>query len=313
MKFGIHNSSWLFGPNQYEVFEGVKEKAQWAEHHGFSWFSVMDHLIQIPGVGAPSEPFMESWTTLAALAAVTSQIRLATLVTSVAYRNPAHLAKMAATVDIISKGRLVFGIGAGWYVDEYKQYGWVFPEKPAVRIAQMVEAIKVVKTMWRDSRATFCGKYFCIEDAILEPKPVQKPHPPIMIGGSGEQLTLKMVARYGNMCNVFGDPKTVQTKLEILRRHCEKEKRDYDEIEKTNNTGFILARDDAGFKAKRDKYGIGKDFRGNACTVSEAIDLVGQYQNAGSQMVIFSVYKNDRESLEMMANEVMPKFSQVSG
>ena len=308
MKFGIHNPSWLFGSNPYDAFEGVKEKAQWAEQHGFSWFSVMDHLIQIPGVGAPTEPFMEGWTVLSALAAVTSKIRLATLVSSVAYRNPAHLAKMAATVDIISRGRLVLGIGAGWHVDEYKQYGWDFPEKPAVRIAQMVEAIKLIKTMWRDERATYHGKYFQIENAILEPKPVQKPHPPIMIGGSGEQLTLRAVARHGNLCNVFGDPGTVKNKLEILRRHCEKEKRNYDEIEKTNNTGFLVARDDAGVKAKREKYGIGDQFRGNAVTVSQAIDLVGQFRDAGTQMVIFSVYKNDRESLELMASEVMPKF-----
>ena len=141
MKFGIHNPSWLFGPNPYEMFEAVKQKAQWSEQHGFAWFSVMDHLIQITGVGAPDEPFMEGWTVLSALAAVTSKIRLATLVSSVAYRNPAHLAKMPAGVDIISRGRLTFGIGAGWYVDEYKQYNWVFPEKPAVRIGQMEEAI----------------------------------------------------------------------------------------------------------------------------------------------------------------------------
>src|SRR5512141_879250 len=188
MKFGIHNPSWLFGPDPYNIFEAVKSKAQWCEEHGFAWFSVMDHLIQIPGVGAPEEPFMEGWTVLAALAPATSKIRLATLVSSVAYRNPALLAKMAAGIDIMSRGRLTFGIGAGWYFQEYGQYGYVFPEKPAVRIAQMVEAIKVAKAMWTEPRATFHGKYFNITDAILEPKPVQKPHPPIMIGGSGEQL-----------------------------------------------------------------------------------------------------------------------------
>ena len=106
---------------------GGKAKAQWAENHGFTWFSVMDHLIQIPPVGAPDEPFMEGWTALSALAAVTSRIRLATLATSVAYRNPAHLAKIAAGVDLISRGRLTLGIGAGWFETEYRQYGWEFP------------------------------------------------------------------------------------------------------------------------------------------------------------------------------------------
>ena len=178
MKFGIHNPSWLFGPDPYEMFEAVKRKAQWAEAHGFAWFSVMDHLIQIPGVGAPDEPFMEGWTVLAALAAVTSKIRLATLVSSVAYRNPALLAKMAAGVDVVSRGRLTFGIGAGWYDTEYKQYGWEFPPRPALRIRQMEEAIRLIKMMWQENRATFHGEHFHVEEAILEPKPVQKPHPP---------------------------------------------------------------------------------------------------------------------------------------
>ncbi len=130
MRFGIHNPSWLYGDDVYQMFEELKRKALWAEQHGYTWFSVMDHLIQIPGVGEPEEPFMEGWTVLSALAAVTEKIRLATLVTSVAYRNPALLAKMAAGVDIISGGRLTFGFGAGWYYQEYGQYGYEFPERP---------------------------------------------------------------------------------------------------------------------------------------------------------------------------------------
>ena len=130
MKFGIHNPSWVFGPDPAEAFEGVKAKAQWAETHGFTWFSVMDHLIQIAHIGAPDEPFIEGWTVLSALAAVTSRIRLATLVSSVAFRNPAHLAKIAAGVDLISRGRLTLGIGAGWFEEEYRQYGWEFPPTP---------------------------------------------------------------------------------------------------------------------------------------------------------------------------------------
>ena len=144
MKFGIHNPSWLFGPDPAEIFEAVKAKALWAESHGFTWFSVMDHLIQIANVGAPDEPFMEGWTVLSALAAVTSRIRLATLATSVAFRNPAHLAKIAAGVDLISRGRLTFGFGAGWHEPEYRQYGWEFPPKPAVRIRQMEEAVRLI-------------------------------------------------------------------------------------------------------------------------------------------------------------------------
>ena len=155
MKFGIHNPSWLFGTDPAEIFEAVKAKAQWAENHGFTWFSVMDHLIQIGNVGAPDEPFMEGWTVLSALAAVTSRIRLATLASSVAYRNPAHLAKIAAGVDLISRGRLTFGIGAGWFETEYHQYGWEFPARPAVRIRQMEEAVRLILAMWTEPRTTF--------------------------------------------------------------------------------------------------------------------------------------------------------------
>ena len=160
MKFGIHNPSWVYGPDPAEAFEAVKAKAQWAENHGFVWFSVMDHLIQIGGVGAPDEPFMEGWTVLSALAAVTNRIRLATLATSVGYRNPAHLAKIAAGVDLISRGRLTLGIGAGYFETEYSQYGWEFPARPAVRIRQMEEAVRLILAMWTDKRTTFHGRYF---------------------------------------------------------------------------------------------------------------------------------------------------------
>jgi len=306
MKFGIHNPSWLFGTGEHEIFEAVKRKAQWAETNGFSWFSVMDHLIQIPNVGAADEPFMESWTVLSALAASTSQIRLATLVTSVAYRNPALLAKMAAGVDIISRGRLTFGIGAGWHDAEYRQYGWEFPQRPVVRIAQMEEAIRLIKTMWTENRTTFRGKYFHAEDAILEPKPAQKPHPPIMIGGSGEQLTLRAVARLGNACNIFGAPEIVKQKYEILRRHCEKERRNYDEIERTNLTGIVIAKDELALKVKRDKLKVPDPYRGFVVTVPQAIELIGRYKEAGVQTFICSFYKNDWESMELLAGEVMP-------
>ncbi|HEY2612505.1 MAG TPA: LLM class flavin-dependent oxidoreductase, partial [Reyranella sp.] len=195
MKFGIHNSSWLDTPDSAEVFEVVKAKTQWAENHGFVWFSVMDHMIQIPRVGAPDEPLLEGWTVLAALAAVTSRIRLATLCTAVGYRNPAHLAKIAASVDLISRGRLTLGIGAGFFEDEYRQYGWEFPPRPATRIRQMEEASQLILKMWTEPRTTVHGRYFHVEDAILEPKPVQKPRPPVMIAGAGEQMTLRAVAR----------------------------------------------------------------------------------------------------------------------
>jgi F420-dependent oxidoreductase-like protein len=309
MKFGIHNPSWIFGPDPAEAFEGVKAKAQWAENHGFTWFSVMDHLIQIPPVGAADEPFIEGWTALSALAAVTSRIRLATLASSVAYRNPAHLAKIAAGVDLISRGRLTLGIGAGWFETEYRQYGWDFPTRPAVRIRQMEEAVRLILALWADRRTNFRGTYFHAQDAILEPKPVQKPHPPIMIAGGGEQLTLRSVARLGDACNVFGDPPEVRRKFAVLRQHCEAEERNYDAIEKTCLTALLLARDEAALAAKRSRLAGTGPFLGVAATLSEAIDLIGQYRDAGVQLLISSAYRNDAETHELLASDIMPRFA----
>ena len=309
MKFGIHNPSWLFGSDPADIFEAVKTKAIWAEEKGFAWFSVMDHLIQIANVGAPDEPFMEGWTVLSALAAVTQRIRLATLVSSVHYRNPAHLAKIAAGVDQISRGRLTFGIGAGWFETEYRQYGWEFPPRPAVRIRQMEEAVRLILAMWTEKRATFHGKYFHAEDAILEPKPLQKPHPPVMIGGGGEQLTLRVVARLADACNVGGTPDVVRHKFEVLRRHCDAVQRDYDAIERTNVTSLVIARDAAALAAKRQRLAVPESFYGFAGTASGVIDLIGRYQNAGTQLFISSAYKNDVETLELLAADVMPHFA----
>ena len=309
MKFGIHNPSWLFGPDPAEIFESVKAKAQWAEDRGFTWFSVMDHLIQIANVGAPDEPFVESWTVLSALAAVTRRIRLATLVSSVGYRNPAHLAKIAAGVDLISRGRLTFGIGAGWFETEYRQYGWAFPPRPALRIRQMEEAVRLILAMWTEKRTTFRGKYFHTEDAILEPKPVQKPHPPVMIAGGGEQLTLRVVARLADACNVGGSPDVVRHKFEVLRRHCEAEHRRYDAIERTSIISFLVARDEAALAAKRRRLAVPEQYYGFAGTVSQVVDLIGRYQDTGVQLFISSAYKNDLETLELFASDVMPRFA----
>ena len=309
MKFGVHNPSWVYGPDPADMFDGIKAKAQWAENNGFAWFSVMDHLIQIGGVGRPSEPFMEGWTVLSGLAAVTSRIRLATLASSVAYRNPAHLAKIAAGVDHISRGRMTLGIGAGWFEGEYKQYGWEFPPRPATRIRQMEEAVQLILQMWTQPRTTFHGRYFRVDDAILEPKPLQKPSPPVMIAGGGEQMTLRSVARFADACNVGGDLETVRHKFAVLRQHCDAAGRDYDAIERTHNFSWLVARDAAAVTAKRERLSASGPLRGFIGTVSEAIDLVGQYRDTGVQLLINSDYRNDRETLEIFASDIMPHFA----
>jgi F420-dependent oxidoreductase-like protein len=309
MKFGIHNSSWLDAPDPNEAFEAVKAKAQWAEDHGFVWFSVMDHMIQIPGVGAPDEPLLEGWTVLAGLAAVTGRIRLATLCTAVGYRNPAHLAKIAASVDLISRGRLTLGVGAGFFEDEYKQYGWEFPPLPATRIRQMEEAVELILKMWTEPRTTFHGRYFHVEDAILEPKPVQKPHPPVMIAGGGEQMTLRAVARLADACNLVRSyVAEVRHKLAVLRRHCDAVGRDYDAIEKTHVQAWILAPNDAAVAAKRERLAGRGPLPSFVGTVSKAIDLIGQYQDAGVELLI-NGERNDEETRELFVSDVMPHFA----
>jgi F420-dependent oxidoreductase-like protein len=310
MKFGLHQSSWLDTPDPAEAFEAVRAKAQWAETHGFAWFSVLDHMIQIPRVGVPDEPVLEGWVALAGLAAITSRIRLATLATAVGYRNPAHLAKIAASVDLISRGRLTLGIGAGFFEDEYRQYGWEFPPRPATRIRQMEEAVQLILKMWSEPRTTFHGRYFHVEDAILEPKPVQKPRPPVMIAGGGEQMTMRAVARLADACNIVGsEPAEVKHKLDVLRRHCDAAGRDYDTIEKTHVQHWLLARDAAAVAAKRERLAARGPLRGFVGTVSEAIELIGQYQDAGVELLINSDQRNDVETRELFASDVMPHFA----
>ena len=242
--------------------------------------------------------------------AVTSRIRLATLATSVGYRNPAHLAKIAAGVDLISRGRLTLGIGAGLFETEYRQYGWEFPARPAVRIRQMEEAVRLILAMWTEKRTTFHGKYFQAEDAILEPKPVQKPRPPVMIAGGGEQLTLRAVARLADACNVGGDPDTVRHKLAVLRGHCDAHSATTIRSKRPTIIAGLIGRDEAAVAAKRAASGLPRVAMG-LCRhrVRRPSILIGQYQDAGVQLLINSDYRNDMETHELLAADVMPHFA----
>jgi alkanesulfonate monooxygenase SsuD/methylene tetrahydromethanopterin reductase-like flavin-dependent oxidoreductase (luciferase family) len=161
------------------------------------------------------------------------------MVTCNGYRPPSLLAKMASCVDVMSRGRLILGIGAGWYEHEYQAYGYEYPETPE-RLRMLREALQVIKAMWTQERAQFAGSYYNLRAAINEPKPVQKPHPPIWIGGAGEKVTLKLVAQYGDACNFNADVETVRHKLNVLREHCETVGRDYDSVLKTIEFYTIL-------------------------------------------------------------------------
>ncbi|MFQ5820628.1 MAG: LLM class F420-dependent oxidoreductase [Candidatus Heimdallarchaeota archaeon] len=179
---------------------------------------------------------MEAWTLLAALASKTEKIRLGTLVTCTSYRYPAVLAKIAATVDMISNGRVFFGLGAGWKEIEYKAYGIPFPPLKE-RMDRLEEAIQIIRLLWTKSKASFEGKYYKIKNAISAPKPIQKPMPPIMIGGEGEKRTLRIVAKYADYCNLFFVP-NLEHKLEVLKNHCKDVGRDYEEVGKSLFIGW---------------------------------------------------------------------------
>lgn len=192
VKFGV------LLPQDRKTYKEIVNTAKIAEDLGFDSFWVFDNLM--PFFFGKRRDYLEAWTTLAALAAETSRIRLGTLVTCVSYRNPALLAKISATLDVLSGGRLEFGIGAGWYSAEYEAYGYPFP-RAAVRLAQLKEALSIIKGMWMSSPFTFEGKYYMVKDAVCEPKPLQTPHPPILIGGSRPKM-LKIMAEEADIANL---------------------------------------------------------------------------------------------------------------
>jgi alkanesulfonate monooxygenase SsuD/methylene tetrahydromethanopterin reductase-like flavin-dependent oxidoreductase (luciferase family) len=208
---------------------------------------------------------------------------------------------------------MTLGIGAGFFEDEYRQYGWEFPPRPATRIRQMEEAVALILKMWAEPRTTFHGRYFRVEDAILEPKPVQKPHPPVLIAGSGEQLTLRAVARLADACNfVASDVADTRHKLAVLRRHCDAADRDYDAIEKTHVQAWLLASNDTAAavkRATRERLTAREPSPAFVGTLSEAIDLIAQYREAGVDLLIYADRPNDVESRELFASEVMPHFA----
>jgi len=180
---------------------------------------------------------------LAALARDTKRVRVGQIVSCNSYRNPALVAKMASTLDVLSHGRLNFGIGAGWYEHEYRAYGYPFPDGPE-RLRQLREALQVIHAMWEQEEAIFEGQYYQVRGAINQPKGVQKPHIPILIGGSGEKVTLKLVAQYGDACNVSGDLKTLEHKFAVLKQHCESVGRDYESIYRTASAFCAIADSD---------------------------------------------------------------------
>ena len=243
MKFGIDiPNGWKMSlvdiKDPVEAYEAMTNIVTTGDELGYDSAWVVDHFHTVP---TPTQEItFECMMMLAALARDTKNIRIGQIVLCNSYRNPALLAKMASTLDVLSHGRLNFGIGAGWYEHEYKAYGYPYPDAPE-RLRMLREALQVIHAMWSQEEAVFEGKYYQVRGAINQPKGVQKPHIPILIGGSGEKVTLKLVALYGDACNVGGDLKTLQHKLEVLKGHCDNVGRNFSDIHVTTGTYCSIA------------------------------------------------------------------------
>jgi F420-dependent oxidoreductase-like protein len=225
--FGYHMPNFSFsGVPTEQIFDHVVELTQSAESAGFDFVTVMDHFYQIRGVGPETEPMLEAYSTLAALAGCTSRVRLGTLVTGVTYRNPALLAKTVTTLDVISKGRAMLGIGAAWNGDEHLGYGFDFPPVRE-RMDRLDEALTISRLLFTEERPSFAGRFYRIDRALNQPRPIQPGGPKILVGGSGEKRTLRLAARHADMTHWFINSFDMfKQKAQVLEQHCEAEGRD---------------------------------------------------------------------------------------
>ncbi len=245
MEIGVHVASFTWPESPQGTAATLGRIAEVVDDGGFSALSVMDHWFQMDTYFDASEPMLEGYTTLGYLAAKTSRVRLGLLVTGVTYRHPGLLAKTVTTLDVLSEGRAELGIGAAWYEREHVGLGVPYPPV-AERFERLEEALQICLQMWSDDDGPYQGTHYQLAETLNSPQPIQQPHPPILIGGSGEKKTLRLVAKYGDACNLFvGTPEDATHKLNVLREHCEREGTDYDAIRKTIlYTGAALATGD---------------------------------------------------------------------
>ncbi|MGW0411006.1 TIGR03560 family F420-dependent LLM class oxidoreductase [Streptomyces collinus] len=295
-RVGLQLAGYSFpGVMDDKLFQRVVDIAHTAEATGFDSLWTMDHVHQIASVGEPDEPILEAYTTLAALAAVTSSARLGVLVSCNGFRNPALLAKMVTTIDVISGGRAVLGVGAGWHEEECRAYGMDF-QPPRERLARLDDAVQICRAMFTDHSARFTGRYHSVDDALNVPGPVHPDGPPILIGGGGERVLIPLVARHGDACNFFGGPATVRHKIEVLERACAEVGRSSGEISKTWLGTAIVTDSEAELQEALERLGslLGvapSAARGLALcgTPAEVRRQVAEYRAAGVDGVIVSV------------------------
>src|SRR5580698_8126855 len=239
MKVGLHISDFTWDGGAEELRFRLADIAQRAELAGVDRISVMDHVWQIGHIGPPEHEMLEAYTALGWLAAKTERVKLLTMVTAVVYREPGLLAKAMTTLDVLSGGRTILGIGAAWNEDEARGLGLPFPPT-AERFERLEEAILICKQMWSGSQAPFEGKHYHLARTLNSPQVLSRPHPPILIGGAGEKKTLRLVAQYADSVNFMAFGPDLARKADILREHCAAVGRDYDEIEKTTIVRFDL-------------------------------------------------------------------------
>jgi F420-dependent oxidoreductase-like protein len=295
--------------------------ANQAEALGFESVWVYDHFHTVPE--PTQEVTYEAWTLMAALAATTETIRLGQMCTCNGYRSPSYLAKVAASIDVISNGRLEMGIGGGWYEHEYNAYGYPFP-KPSVRLGELDEAVQIMIAMWTEQEASFSGKHYSIDGAICQPKPVQNPHIPVWVAGGGEQLTLRTAARYADYTNFGSSPETFAHKRAILGAHCERLGRDPDEITNSSSLNIIIGSTEADVEARKvalmDRFGKVLDdpsatidrwfgeVQAAVGTPEQITEQIAAYAAEGCEYIIlnFPDSADHPESMDLFAAEVMP-------
>ena len=283
MKLGIHYANFTLPGGAEALGPTLAETARVADESGVALFTLMDHWFQMEQLATSQDPMLEGYTSLGFLAGQTSRMDLGLMVTGVTYRHPGLLAKTVTTLDVLSGGRAVLGIGAAWYEREHLGLGVPFPPV-SERFERLDEALQICLQMWSDDDGPFTGEHYQLAETICSPQPIQQPRPRIIIGGSGERKTLRLVARYADACNLFAaDVDEVAHKLEVLERHCETEGRDPATIEKTIMPFADPAADPDGFLSSMEAYAaLGVDM---ACVMPASQDPVGFVTTVGESVI----------------------------
>jgi len=297
------------------IFDAVAGAARAAESSGFDTVLVMDHFYQLPGLGEPHDYMLEAYTLLGALAAATSTVRLGTLVTGNTYRNPAILAKCVTTLDIVSGGRAQLGIGTGWFEPEHQSFGIEYGTF-AERFEKLEEALQIILPMLRDERPTFSGRHYSVTEAINQPVPLSRI--PVMIGGSGERKTLRMVAQYADMGNLTCDPSEVPRKLDALAGHCERLGRDRSEILVSLLRVACIAPTTAEAEADRDAYLANRgmvwaDLPEELRQMISGMMVIGDPDTVGDQFAEWKALGLDGFTVSLPANGHLPERVELLG